>query len=125
VTVLDASAVVALLYGEPGAKRVEEVIADSLIGAANFSEAMSIVALRNSDTDAAAALLANLGMTIVPVTESQAMAAANLHIRTKKFGLSLGDRLCLALAFEAGLAAITSDKIWANLDLGVEIRIIR
>lgn len=40
--------------------------------------------------------------------------------------LSLGDRCCLAFtAATPGAHALTSDKAWSDLDLGVEIRQIR
>jgi len=38
---------------------------------------------------------------------------------------SLGDRVCLALARRRGLPVLTTDKPWADLDLGIEVRLIR
>jgi PIN domain nuclease of toxin-antitoxin system len=40
-------------------------------------------------------------------------------------GLSLGDRACLALASALGLPAITADRRWPSLALGVEVRVLR
>jgi PIN domain nuclease of toxin-antitoxin system len=45
--------------------------------------------------------------------------------QTRHFGLSLGDRACLALAMERKATVYTTDKVWKNLDLGIEIVVIR
>ena len=39
-------------------------------------------------------------------------------------GLSLGDRTCLALALSRKIPAYTADRMWAKLDIDIEIRII-
>ncbi len=36
-------------------------------------------------------------------------------------GLSLGERACLAL----GRPLVTADRVWGNLDVGVEVIVIR
>jgi PIN domain nuclease of toxin-antitoxin system len=45
--------------------------------------------------------------------------------KTRGLGLSLADRACLALAIERGAAVLTADRTWAELDLGIEIRLVR
>ena len=40
-------------------------------------------------------------------------------------GLSLGDRACLALALKLNLPALTTDRIWENLNLSVQVQVIR
>ena len=40
-------------------------------------------------------------------------------------GLSLGDRACLALASLTGRIVVTADRVWPELDLGIDIRLIR
>jgi ribonuclease VapC len=37
----------------------------------------------------------------------------------------LGDRACLALGLHLGRPVITADRVWASLNLGVEIVVIR
>jgi ribonuclease VapC len=51
--------------------------------------------------------------------------AAQLWSQTKAFGLSLGDRACLALAIDQKAIALTADRVWANLQIGVDIQVIR
>jgi PIN domain nuclease of toxin-antitoxin system len=45
--------------------------------------------------------------------------------KTRSGGLSLADKACLALGRATGLAVLTADKVWMELGLGLEIRLIR
>jgi ribonuclease VapC len=45
--------------------------------------------------------------------------------RIRHYGLSLGDRACLALAMELKLPVVTADRAWIDLDLGIDICVIR
>ncbi len=66
----------------------------------------------------------NLDLETAEFNETQSLKAAELRIQTKQFGLSLGDRCCLALAIEKNLPAVTADRTWANLSF-CKIQIIR
>lgn len=72
----------------------------------------------------ASALLAFL-LNIEPFSESQAETAARLWLETRKYGLSLADRACLALALEKSLPVLTADRAWQQLQLEVDIRVVR
>ncbi|MCE3250567.1 MAG: hypothetical protein K0R41_4392 [Geminicoccaceae bacterium] len=61
----------------------------------------------------------------VAFSEVHAAQAAELWRTTSRAGLSLGDRACLALAIERGLPVLTADRVWAELGLPVEVRLIR
>lgn len=50
---------------------------------------------------------------------------ASLIKHTKPFGLSLGDRACLALGMKMNLPVLTADRAWAKLDLGVQVNLLR
>ena len=52
------------------------------------------------------------------------MAAELIHV-TQPYGLSLGDRACLALAIERKAKVYTADRCWKNLSLGIEVEVIR
>ena len=123
--VLDASALLAYFFQEPGADRVKSVLHTALIGAANFSEALTRVIRQGGDIDAAIAGFDILAIPIVPVTREHAIMAAKLHPLTKHAGLSLGDRLCLALAIEQDAPAMTTDRAWASLPHGANVVLIR
>jgi ribonuclease VapC len=123
--VLDASAVLALLHSEPGADAVVEALEHAAISTVNWWEvcqrsiahAVDISDLR-TDTEA-------LGVQLMPFTVEDAEHAAELWSATRNLGLSLGDRACLGLARRLERPALTADRAWLDLDLGVEIRAIR
>ena len=62
---------------------------------------------------------------MLPVTDEDARTIARLRPLTRSGGLSLGDRACLALALRVGYGVFTADRQWANLALGIEIRLMR
>lgn len=110
MSVLDASALLAFLQGEPGADLVEDLLGatESVCGAANWSEVAQQVRQRGGDWELARALLLSYGLVIEPVLEVDAEAAAELWASQPH--LSLGDRLCLALARRLAREVVTADR---------------
>jgi PIN domain nuclease of toxin-antitoxin system len=53
------------------------------------------------------------------------MEAGLLHRFTKGRDISLGDRACLVTARHFGVPAVTGDRGWQHLDVGVEVELIR
>ena len=123
--VLDASALLALMQGEPGAQRVAAVMADALICTVNLAEVGVKVIGVGGVRGEVKQLLSRLGLGIVAFDEDLAWATADLRARTRSAGLSLGDRACLALAMREGATALTADRAWARLDLDCEVELIR
>ncbi|MFV0372878.1 type II toxin-antitoxin system VapC family toxin [Microbacterium sp.] len=111
--VLDASAVLAFLQGEAGADLVEAALeAGAVIGAANWSEVAQKVRSRGADWDLARALLDGYGIVVEPVSRADGdRAAARWHTGN---GLSLGDRLCLALGDRLNVDVLTADRAWGG-----------
>ena len=65
-------------------------------------------------------------MELAPILDLAGPASAGaLREPTLEFGISLGDRACLALAIENGETILTADRIWERLSLGVGIEVIR
>ncbi len=124
-TVLDASALLCLLNGEPGSERVLEALPTAVIGAANLAEVVSKLRERGLSVEEVEEVLGGLPLDVRPLTAAQAYAIGHLRPTTRNLGLSLGDRACLALAAELGLPALTADQAWAGLDIGVEVELIR
>jgi ribonuclease VapC len=123
--VADASAIIALLAGEPFEHVDPERIARAWVSAVNLSEVLAKLyemGLPDPDADAAISLL---GLRVAGFDEAQANAAARLKRNTRQAGLSLGDRACLALAQSLECPVITADRAWANVDVGVEVLLIR
>lgn len=121
MTVLDASAVLAFLHGEPGADVVEEaMITGATCGAANWSEVAQRVRSSDRDWTLARALLESYAVTVEFVTIEDAEWAAARWKRND--GLSLGDRLCLALGHRLATEVFTADRSWGE---GEGVRQIR
>ena len=123
--VLDTSALLAFVWAEPGGEAVAELIGDSCMSAVNWAEAVSKLVDRGGSLEAVRAALSIAPFDVVDFNQNLAEAAGALIVRTRTKGLSLGDRACLALAARDGLPAITADRAWADLDLGIDIRVIR
>ncbi|MGI4876481.1 MAG: type II toxin-antitoxin system VapC family toxin [Janthinobacterium lividum] len=126
-SVLDASALLCVIFAELGADRVIDRLDGALIGAVNYSEVVAKIIERQADADRLFAMLADLKMTIVPFDAAQAEAAGRLRLTTRSAGLSLGDRACLALAMSVKGCAITTDRAWDKVAsaVGVEIEFAR
>lgn len=95
--ILDSSAIIAALNAEPGQEPVDATIVRSL------------------------------PLTVFDLDMETAIAAGGMMRVTRSFGLSLGDRICLALAAQRKCAAMTADRVWrdAGVVLGIEVRLIR
>jgi PIN domain nuclease of toxin-antitoxin system len=124
-SVLDASALLAFLHGEPGGQTVEELLGRAAVSSVNWSEVIQKALEKTAKVEGLREELESLGLEIIPFTAELAEKAAHLRAETRSAGLSLGDRACLALAQDLGRPAVTTDKVWADLPLGVEVRIVR
>ena len=125
--ILDASAVLAFLWREPGQERVREaLLAGSSMATINFAEVATKYVLRGAIAQLER-LRNEFPVTMVPVDEDLAVQAALMAAVTKPFGLSMGDRICLALARRTGLPALTADRSWLQVAsvLGVTVEAIR
>lgn len=125
LAVLDASAVLAYLKNEPGAEAAGRWMQNGLFSTVNYSETFSVLLDQGIRKDRIAALLESLELPLVAFGAPLAMEAADLRELTRSIGLSLGDRACLALAKRENAVAVTADRAWRRLDLGIEIELIR
>ena len=122
---LDASAVLARIFREPGAERVDAVLPGASVSAVNYAEVVSKLIDFGAPVEAATDIGSDLGLAVLPFDEAAAGDAGLLRGATRALGLSLGDRACLALARRLRLPILTADRAWADLDLGVEVVLIR
>ena len=129
--VLDASALLAYLRDEVGWDATAKAMVEgAAISAANYAEVLSKAAEEGEDPDRLAERLESEGVIgggveVFPVTEADARVIARLRPLTRLAGLSLGDRACIALGLRLGCAVLTTDRRWADLDLGLEVRLAR
>jgi PIN domain nuclease of toxin-antitoxin system len=123
--VIDASAVLALLNQEDGSDEIAHLIGNAIISSVNLSEVVAKLADAGIPEQYIEQILSNLNLEVVPFNQEQALIAGKLRPSTKSLGLSLGDRACLALSLSLQLPVVTTDRLWANLNLDIEIRVVR
>jgi len=126
VTVLDASAVLALIHDEPGADLVTGALLGASLGAANLAEVIGKLVDVGVDVSRVHQLITAAGVIVEPLTRHDAELAGALRSLPGGRLLSLGDRCCLALTTRSSPAEVlTGDRAWAGLDLPITVRLIR
>jgi len=122
--VLDASAVLALLRGEAGAKKVAGALAGARMSVVNMAEVASHYHKLGMPDEQVDQMLRPLPIELVPADVALAREAGRLRRHTIEGGLSLGDRFCLALAKRDGLPAWTSDRKWKDVAEAAEVKVV-
>ncbi|HEX6000817.1 MAG TPA: type II toxin-antitoxin system VapC family toxin [Hyphomicrobiaceae bacterium] len=123
--ILDASALLAHIGGEPGADGLDALAGEALISAVNLAEVLAKLSERGLSQRDADGIVYRYRLEVIPFDEELARQTGALRPATRSLGLSLGDRACLALAQRERLPVLTADRSWAKLDLGVAIRVVR
>ena len=122
---LDASALLAYLFRETGHEHVGAVLSGCCLSTVNLAEVLGRFTRDGHDVDTVLARIRSSPIELVAVQAKEAAAMARLLPATQALGLSLGDRACLALAQLRRIPAMTADRAWSGLNIGVEIRLIR
>ncbi|AIL13931.1 hypothetical protein IM40_11420 (plasmid) [Candidatus Paracaedimonas acanthamoebae] len=124
--ILDSSALLALLKNEPGADIVESLLGKIIMSSINLSEVATVLLNSEMTLQECQDTVLPFISAIVPYDEEFALLTADLRKKTKSYGLSLGDRACIALGQKLQLPIYTADKIWKELQLdNIDIRLIR
>lgn len=123
--VLDASALLTLLNSEPGADVVEASIPGAAINAVNLSEVVGKLSGVGMPELAIRQALQGLDLEVISFDDGHAYSAGMLRSVTDQFGLSLGDRICLDTAQRLGLPVLTADRVWKELSVGIDVRLVR
>ncbi len=127
--VLDASALLAHLFDEPGNSVVIDALGEGVVmSSVNVAEVLTKLAERGIAADEALEQLGSTGVLeaieVVDFGLRDACEVARLRQSTADLGLSLGDRACLALALQTGLPMLTADRQWTSLQ-SFHVRCIR
>jgi ribonuclease VapC len=126
--VLDASALLVFLNSEPGAETVEAQMTEGAsMSSVNLSEVVAKLNERGMPLLEIKNVVSDLGLQIEPFDEASAYVAGELRQLTKQAGLSLGDRVCLALGIKDGRVVLTADRAWQDLKYipGLTVELIR
>jgi ribonuclease VapC len=110
---------------EPGGEVVAPLLEGALLSTVNLAEVHARMVDLGAQAEHAWSRVLSLHCEICVFTEEQARIAAELRPVTRRFGLSLGDRACLALAIDRQATVYTTDRIWKNLGLGINVEVIR
>lgn len=123
--VLDSSAILAMVNGEPGADVVADAIQGGLVSTVNYAEVVTkLVEVGVALSDARRAL-ARMDFVLVDFDSLLAERTGEMRVQTRRLGLSLADRACLALAERENVPALTGDRAWVGAIPGVQVRAIR
>ena len=114
-SILDASALMALINNEPGASVVQMHLGRACMSVVNFTEVLSKMVEQGVPVIEASRVLDNFNLGLIPFDESQMSGVGLLRLETKQYGLSLGDRVCLNLGQISGLPVLTSDQVWLKM----------
>jgi PIN domain nuclease of toxin-antitoxin system len=125
--VLDTSALLAYLFEEEGADKVAPILEEGrgVIGSANYAELVTKLVDEKMPMEEILAVISSLELEFIPQDEQQARLTGELRTVSKAFGLSLGDRACLALGLATSLPVMTADQVWRDVPIEIERVIIR
>jgi ribonuclease VapC len=124
-SVLDSSAILAFFQKEQGWEKVSAALPDGIVSSLILAEVVTRLTLGGGAPAQIIAVWDDLQLVVEPFDDGRARVAGLIVGKTRPFGLSLADRACLALALELGLPAITADRAWRDVKLGVEVVLIR
>ena len=123
--VIDSSVLLANLNKESGGERLVDYLDNAVISVTTYTEVVTRLLDAGMPFEEANRLVTNLSLPTIEVSFALARRAAELRTATRAYGLSMGDRICLATAESLGATAVTADRQWAGVDLGIAIELIR
>jgi PIN domain nuclease of toxin-antitoxin system len=121
--VLDASAILAVIFDEPGTDRVAAHLPGALASTVNVAEVATRLFALQMPEDTVETIIDTLQLAIQPFDYAQALETARLRSATRAQGLSLGDRACLALAKTQRVPALTTDRVWQDIADAVQVSV--
>jgi PIN domain nuclease of toxin-antitoxin system len=113
------------MHKETDYERVVPFVAGGALSSVNLAEIASKFVARGASEEATRSEMDLLPLEIIPFDRELALASAALYRSTRRRGLSLGDRACLATAQALGIPAVTAERAWIDLGLSIPIHVIR
>lgn len=124
-TVLDASALLALIQNETSAAVVAAALSGAVVSAVNYSEVLKKTIEWGGSVDEIMSFIRSTPIAIIPFDEVQAALSAELYPKAKPHGMSFADRACLALGVMRKLPVLTAERKMADIDLPIAVKVIR
>lgn len=122
--VMDASVLVAVAANEPHLSQLPEMFLESIITSVNLAEALTVLVKKfNIAPEKIWDELSNFISHHYAVDDELTLEVVRMATWASKYGLSLGDRYCLALGKTLTLPVYTADKIWKSLESELDIKI--
>jgi len=122
----DSSALLTLIQQENGYEELEDVVANAVISSVNLSEVISVLSRSMVPKEKIEEIINSSITDVIPFSRGEAILSGELINQTKAFGLSLGDRACIATGILYNLKVYTTDQIWRKLDLkGLKLVLVR
>ena len=126
--VVDASAILAMIFEEPGGDLLDEAIEDgSVVSEINRAEVINRLMRNGTDPQTALAAAKDIELEAIPFSSELLPAMTAIFPHARRANLSLADCACLATAKHLRLPALTADKSWAEIagEVGVEVVCVR
>jgi len=125
VIVLDNSAILAVAFQETGADAVTGLMNQAVLSAANLAEVLTVAERNDIDGEKLHLEILSSGVRVLPVRQAHARIAGQIWRAHPRSNLSLGDRLCLALAFSLNVSVLTSDREMQTVGMGLSFSLFR
>jgi ribonuclease VapC len=123
--VFDSSVLIAILRQEPGYEQGEALFSKALVSTVNLAEVSTYLARNGASLETIKKILEQFPCQIIDFSHELVAMTGFLYQQAKQFGLSLGDRACLALAMSKNIPVLTADTIWTKLSLSIDVKTIR
>ena len=122
---VDSSAILAVLFQEPGSARALERMSGGVMSAVNHAETGAKMIARGWRRDEWEGVVDVFGLTLVPFDRRMAVLCAGMAPDFARRGVSFADRACIALGMIENVPVLTGDRKWASLGLELEVELIR
>lgn len=123
--VLDTSVIVAVIAQERGYENALPFLDRAIVSTVNLAEVAARFARHGMPQDSVETLIQSVHFAVKEFTQELSLITGMLIQKTRPLGLSLGDRACLALAISKNLPVLTADKAWKQLELPIEVKLLR
>lgn len=126
--IMDASVLAAVANQEPHLPELPLMFMESVITTLNLAEALTVILRKcEADPDILWNEVGNFVQYHYPLDDELTYEVVKMSSIAKQYGLSMGDRYCLALGKKLQLPIYTGDHIWKQLEsvLGITINLIR